>query len=386
MPPQSLPICHTWDMGLFDRKVSKAAISPAPNKAAAAGGMSPGYNSSNAGINMIGQYYTYREGEARNRAISVPTINRARDLMASVIGSMPLKMYTEMWNGDDMEKVYLAPRSWIRRPDPNVSFQFLMSWTLDDLMMYGRAFWYISSRTADGYPATFTRLPAGSITTTDQAGPVWFAPSSQVYFQGGEIDPANLVQFLSPAQGLIYSAPGAIETALKLEAARNRNASSSIPAGVLKQTGGEPLSAQELADLASAFNAARATNQTAALNEYLSYTETNSTPDKMLLIEASQYQSLEMSRLANVPPYLVGVATGAYSYQSSQQARADLYLFGVKLYADAIAGALSMDNVLPRGTYVCFDADEYLEENFMADNMDSQDINIQENTQQRIAE
>jgi hypothetical protein len=149
-------------MGLFDRKVSKAAISPAPNKAAAAGGMSPGYNSSNAGINMIGQYYTYREGEARNRAISVPTINRARDLMASVIGSMPLKMYTEMWNGDDMEKVYLAPRSWIRRPDPNVSFQFLMSWTLDDLMMYGRAFWYISSRTADGYPATFTRLPAGS--------------------------------------------------------------------------------------------------------------------------------------------------------------------------------------------------------------------------------
>jgi len=294
-------------------------------------------------------------------------------------------MYNEMWNGDEMEKVYIAPRSWIRRPDPNVSFQFLMSWTLDDLMMFGRAFWYITSRTADGYPATFTRLPAGSITTTDMAGPVWFAPSSQVYFQGGEIDPTNLVQFLSPAQGLIYSAPGAIETALKLEAARNRNASSSIPAGVLKQTGGEPLSAQELADLASAFNAARATNQTAALNEYLTYTETNSTPDKMLLIEASQYQALEMSRLANVPPYLVGVATGAYSYQSSQQARADLYLFGVKLYADAIAGALSMDNVLPRGTYVEFDADEYLEENFMADRMDDEEVVVRENTQEEIA-
>jgi phage portal protein BeeE len=373
-------------MAIFN-KTKKAAISPAPAKAAAAGGFAPGYSSSNVGVNMIGQYYTYREGEARNQAISVPTINRARDLMASVIGSMPLQMYTEVWDDVNKEMMceYLAPRSWIRRPDPTVSFQFLMSWTLDDLMMFGRAFWYITSRTADGYPASFTRLPAGSVTTTDMAGPVWFAPSSQVYFQGGEIDPANLVQFLSPAQGLIYSAPGAIETALKLEAARNRNASSSIPAGVLKQTGGEPLSAQELADLASAFNAARATNQTAALNEYLSYTETNSTPDKMLLIEASQYQALEMSRLANVPPYLVGVATGAYSYQSSQQARADLYLFGVKLYADAIAGALSMDNVLPRGTYVKFDADEYLEENFMADTMDKTDVNIQENTQEEIA-
>jgi len=374
-------------MGLFDRKISKAAISPAPAKAAAAGGFSPGYSSSNVGVNMIGQYYTYREGEARNQAVSVPTINRANSLFKSVIGSMPLRMYNEVWDANEeaMTKVYLEPRSWLRRPDPTVSYQFLMSWTLDDLFFFGRAFWYITSRTADGYPASFTRLPAGSVTTTDQSGPVWFAPSSQVYFQGGEIDPANLVQFLSPEQGLIYSAPGAIETALKLEGARNRNASSSIPAGVLKQTGGEPLSAQELADLASAFNAARATNQTAALNEYLSYTETNSTPDKMLLIEASQYQALEMSRLANVPPYLVGVATGAYSYQSSEQARADLYLFGVKLYADAIAGALSMDNVLPRGTAVCFDAHEYLEDNFMADNMDKEDINIQENTQEEIA-
>jgi hypothetical protein len=44
---------------------------------------------------------------------------------------------------------------------------------------------------------------------------------------------------------------------------------SAIPAGILKQKGGEPFSAQELADLSAAFNAARASNQTAALNEYL---------------------------------------------------------------------------------------------------------------------
>jgi hypothetical protein len=369
-------------MAIFN-KTRKAAISPAPSVAAA---VAAGYTSNAAGVSMIGQYYSYQEGEARNRAISVPTINRARDLMASVIGSMPLRMYNEVWDPaeEEMSKFYIEPRSWIRRPDPTVPYQFIMSWTLDDLMMFGRAFWYITERYASGYPAAFTRLPAGSITTTDMVGPVWFAPSKEVYFNGGMLDPTNLVQFLSPAQGMIYSAPGAIETALKLEAARNRNASSSIPAGVLKQTGGEPLSAQELADLASAFNAARATNQTAALNEYLTYTETNSTPDKMLLIEASQYQALEMSRLANVPPYLVGVATGAYSYQSSQQARADLYLFGVKLYADAIASALSMDNVLPRGTYVEFDADEYLEENFMADRADDEVI-VRENTQEELA-
>ncbi|MFZ9786707.1 MAG: hypothetical protein ACO3DV_09705, partial [Ilumatobacteraceae bacterium] len=76
-------------MAIFSRSVNKAAISPEPTKAAAAGG---GYYSANtAGMNMIGQYYSYVEGDARNRAMSVPTVSRARDLMASVIGCMQLK-------------------------------------------------------------------------------------------------------------------------------------------------------------------------------------------------------------------------------------------------------------------------------------------------------
>jgi phage portal protein BeeE len=366
-------------MALFNR-VNKAAISPAPAKAAASGGYTP----NQSGMNMIGQYYSYMEGTARNRAMSVATISRARDLMASVIGCMPLKMYNETWNGEEMEKVYIAPRTWLRQPDPSVTYPFLMAWTFDDLFFYGRAFWYITARTQDGYPTAFTRLPAGSVTTQDQAGPVWFAPSNEVYFQGNMIDPKDLVQFLSPVQGIVYMSEQTVATALKLEAARYRNAESSIPAGVLKQTGGEPLSATELADLASAFNAARATNQTAALNEFLSYTETTATPDKMLLIDAANYQALECARLTNVPPYLVGVSTGSYSYQSSEQARADLYIFGVKTYADAIAATLSQNNVLPRGTYVKFDAEEYLLENYAADKMDSPDV-IQENTQEELA-
>jgi phage portal protein BeeE len=375
---------HNPAMALFNR-VTKAAVSPAPAqaKAAAAGG----YSSSMSGVNMVGQYYTYYEGEARNRAMSVATISRARDLMASVIGSMPLKMYTEKWNEEEREteKVYIAPRSWLRQPDPTVTYNFLMAWTFDDLFFYGRAFWYITSRTQDGFPASFTRLPAGSVTTTDQAGPVWYAPSKEVYFLGNMIDPKDLVQFLSPIQGIVYMSEQTVATALKLEAARYRNAESSIPAGVLKQTGGEPLSAQELADLASAFNAARATNQTAALNEFLSYTETSATPDKMLLIDAANYQALECARLTNVPPYLVGVSTGAYSYQSSEQARADLYIFGVQAYASCIAATLSQNNVLPRGTYLEYDTEDFLVENELADKMDSPDM-PEENTQEELAE
>jgi phage portal protein BeeE len=179
-----------------------------------------------------------------------------------------------------------------------------------------------------------------------------------------------------------------IATAIKLEDARYRNASSAIPAGVLKQTGGEPLSALELAALAEAFNQARATNQTAALNEYLSYTETSATPDKMLLIDAAEYQSKQIANLCNIPPYLLGISTGSYAYTNSEGAKSDLWTFGLSMYAQAITDALSQQ--LPRGTYVCWDTDDYLmtEEKDMGymQTPEMPETPPQENTQEELAQ
>lgn len=347
-------------MGIFNRTSTKAMISEQPKKVAAAGYAMP-QNTNNSGAAMVGVYYSYVEGLQRNLAMSQPTISRARDLMASVIGCMNLKQYGLMWNGSDMEKVPLAPRTWLRQIDPSVPNNFILSWTVDDLFFYGRAFWYITSRDASGRPMSFSRIPANMVQTLDQAGPVWFAPSKQIIFQGGELLAENVVQFLSPIQGIVYMSEKAIATAIKLENARFRNASSAIPAGVLQvQPNSEPLSPQELSDLAAAFNTARTTNQTAALSPEVHYIETATSPDKMLLIEASEYQSKDLARLCNIPLYLAGIASGSYSYQNSKEARADLWTFGARAYADCIASTLSQDNILPHGSYVEFDVDEYL--------------------------
>lgn len=364
----------------------RAAISD-PAIKAAVGGL---YSNMTSGPNLIGQFYTYNEGEARNAAISVPAISRSLNLFKSVIGCMPLRMYNERWMDGKREKVYLDPRSWLRRPDPTVPYQFLMGWTLDDLVMYGRAFWYVTARTRDGFPSSFTRLPAGSVQTPDQAGPVYFGQSKEIYFNGGLLDVDNVVQFLSPAQGLIYAAPQAIETALAIEAARKRNAASAIPSGILQQQdGSEPMSGEELTQMVAAFEKARRTNSIAALNQFVKFQETVMTPDKMLLIESANYSALEAARLTNVPPYLVGCSTGSYSYQSSQQSRTDLWLFGVKLYAEAIAETLSLDNVLPRGTFVEFYADDYLEDEAASDAVnevsDYSEMDIEENTGEQLA-
>ena len=349
-------------MALFGRKqVAAVGTSQDPEIKAAVGYGTGG----NAGASQINNFYAYTNGEMRQIAMRVPTISRARDLMASVIGCLKLEMYRDIWNGDEMEEVPLAPRAWLARIDPNVTNNFILSWTFDDLFMMGRAFWYIKSRTADGYPASFERLPAAMVTTQDQAGPVWFGPSNQVFFSGLPIESENLVQFLSPVQGLLYTSSEAITTALRLEASARRNAESAIPAGVLRQIGGEPLSGQELADMAAAFNAARMTNQTAALNEYLTYEATTATPDKMLLVESRDFQARELCRAANIPNYLAGIDQGSYQYTTSRGAREDLYLFGAKAFIDCIAETLSSDNVLPHGTYVKFDVEEYLSESYL---------------------
>jgi hypothetical protein len=367
-------------MGLFSKKeVTKAAISPIPEESVAAA-VGTNYYRQNKAPNTIGSWYTYQSGLARNRAISVPAISRSRDLMASVLASMELKMCTEIWNGNEMETVPLAPRTWLRQLDPDMPNSFLFPWIFDDLFFFGRCFLYITSRTKDGYMASATRLPQGSIDTADAEGPVWFGKSKEIYFNGGALDPADVVQIYSPTQGMIYMSEQTIATALKLCDARFRNASSAIPAGVLKQTGGEPLSAEELGALAEAFNEARSTNQTAALNEFLTYTETTATPDKMLLIDAAEYQSKEVANLCNVPPYLLGISSGSYAYTNSAGAKSDLWTFGLSMYAQAISSALSQQ--LPRGTYVKWDVEKWLE----ADSyMKKETEQKQENTQEELA-
>jgi len=82
----------------------------------------------------------------------------------------------------------------------------------------------------------------------------------------------------------------------------------------------------------------------------------------MLLVESRQFQALELSRVANIPPYLAGIAVGGYNYQNASQAKQDLYLFAAKNFIQCWNETMSADNILPRGTFVRLDVDSYLEE------------------------
>jgi len=334
------------------RKNRKPAFNSAP--------VEPAVRAAAGGANQIGTLYAYAVGAGVERALGVPTISRARDLIASMIGSLDLKQYTLQWTGEDYEEIHIPGESWFTRPDPNVTRNFIMANTFSDLFFYGRCFWYVTSRYASGFPASFTWLPAGSVTTPDQAGPQWFGPSKQVQFLGQEIDVNNVVQFLSPINGLLYQGQRAIDIAIRLDTAAKRFASNEIAAGYLQQTDGEPMGGDELAELAAAWSTARSANAIGALNQYVKFVEFDSDPSKLQLHEGREHAALELSRVANVPAYLVGIPTGGMTYQNAQQARQDLYLFGAKPFICAIEETLSLDTVTPRGRHVRFDVDDYL--------------------------
>jgi hypothetical protein len=98
------------------------------------------------------------------------------------------------------------------------------------------------------------------------------------------------------------------------------------------------------------------------LNELVAFESFDVDPSKLQLVEGREYQTKELSRLMDIPAYLLAIDQSGMTYANAQQARQDLILFGARPLLHAIQERLSMDDVLPRGRHVEFAVDDYLAE------------------------
>lgn len=299
----------------------------------------------------------------RERAMRIPTVSRARDLVCGMLASLDLLHYSTQWTGDQLELVPLPPEPWMVRPEQRVPRAHTMAWTADDMMFYGRAHWYVTARRAsDGRPYGFLRLPAAQVLVEADswAGNVPVGPYS-LSMNGENIPVKDVVTFWSPIEPLLKVGARAFFTSERLDQAATRFASTPTAMGYLKQVGGEPLSADELADLADSWVEARLNDgAVAALNEFIEFRESSIDPSKLQLTEAREYQAKELGRLCNVPGYLLGIDQSGMTYANAQQARQDLFLFGALPYAKTISEQLSGDDVTPRGHLVQFDVNQWV--------------------------
>ena len=245
------------------------------------------------------------------------------------------------------------------RPDPNRTRQWLLAWTTDDLFFSGVAYWEITGRYVDGYPSAFARLDP-TLVSVDRDGTIRVSGRPM---PDGRRRPVPL----SPIEGLLVNGYRAIATALELERAALRFAGCEIPAGVLRQTGGEELSPAEWSEQIAAFETNRRAHTIAGLNASFTFEESTMDPSRLQLVEARDHQALELARLANVPPYLVGAPTGTgMTYQNAEQARGDLIDFGSLPFIGCIEQTLSGPNVLPLARGVRLGTEAWLRSPFTA--------------------
>ena len=122
------------------------------------------------------------------------------------------------------------------------------------------------------------------------------------------------------------------------------------------------MSGEELGEMAAAWASNRRSNAIGALNEFVNFVSFDQDPSKLQLVEGREYQTKELSRLMDIPAYLLAIDQSGMTYANAQQARQDLLLFGARPLLHAIEERLSMDDVLPRGRHTQFDLDEYVGE------------------------
>ena len=344
-------------MGLFTRQAKPAfGAEPAPTATVKAAAGAAG---------QINNYLGYVQNFSRAEAIQNPTISRSRDLIVSFVSGLEFCHYAKQWNPleEDYVEVGLPLEGWMEQPDPNVTRQFLIGWTVDDLYFEGRAYWYVTSRSqSTGKPLSFQWLPAADVEVVDMTGPIYPAPSKKLRFLGQDLPVQDVIQFLSPIQSLVSMGWRSIQISNRLDNAAMRFASNEITAGYLQQTpGSEPMDPEDLSELAAAWSSARKRNAIGALNASVTWHEFQSDPSKLQLVEARTHQIRELANVGNVPGYLVGAPSGSgMTYQNAQESQKALYLYGAKPYIDVISQRLSMSDVVPRGRYVRLDVDDFV--------------------------
>ena len=123
-------------MGLFDRFLTNTAITTTVDVAAA----NTPYNLQSA----VGGLFYGAQTATREQAMSVPSVARARNIICSTIGSLPLETYNHF------TKEHLDPQRVIMQPDPRVAGSAIYAWIAEDLLFHGVAY----GQVLDAYAAS----------------------------------------------------------------------------------------------------------------------------------------------------------------------------------------------------------------------------------------
>lgn len=281
---------------------------------------------------------------SRREAIQLPAVKRSRDLIAGSLGGLPLVVI-------DTERVTRF-NDLLDQPERDRARSVTMTWTVEDLLFEGVAYWRVTERGFDGYPRWVKRVHPSRVDINDDDG--------TVRIDGKLVDSANLIQFHSPNDALLLAGARAIRTCLRLDAAAANYADGAPPIDFFTPAdGADPADDEDVADLLGAWKTARRTRATAYVPAALKYNVGGWNPEQLQLADARQHAVLEIARVAGIDPEELGVSTTSRTYANQFDRRKAFIDFTLGGYLHAIEDRLSLGDVTKRGYLVRFDLDAF---------------------------
>ena len=315
--------------------------------------MSQGYG---AGVYSYGGLYATGNGAPfmdRFTALQCASVARCRNLIAGVISSIDLELYKKSTG------VRLENPLWLDQPDMRQPRSVTIAYTVDSLLFYGVAYWRVTSLYADdGRPSGFEWVANTRVTvTTDETGEaVQYYSINGVRAPMGGIGSLVTIQSLLPA--VLETGARTIQSAIDVQKSAAVALSTPMATGFIKNSGADLPEAQ-ISGLLAAWKAARASRSTAYLTSTLDYQTVGFSPKEMVYAESSQYLATEISRLMNVPSYLISAdMNNSMTYQNILDGRKEFVAYSLQPFISAIENRLSMDDLTAHGNVVRFALDE----------------------------
>lgn len=289
----------------------------------------------------------------RATALQVSTVSRCRNLICGVISYLPLELYKKS-TGQQLQSPL-----WLEQPDIRQPRAVTLAYTIDSLIFYGVAYWRVTSLYADdGRPSGFEWVANTRVTvTTDAMGyevAYYSVDGKQVPMSGI----GSLVTFQSLLPGVLETGARTIQAALDVQKAAAVAAATPMPTGIIRNQGADLPEAQ-VQGLLAAFKSARQNRSTAYLTSTLDYQTVGFSPKEMTYNESSQYLSTEISRLMNIPAFMVSAdMNNSMTYQNVLDSRKEYVAYSLQPFICAVEERLSMDDITAHGNIVKFNVDE----------------------------
>jgi HK97 family phage portal protein len=290
---------------------------------------------------------------SRNEAISVPSVMRCRNLIATTIGVMNLETYSKA------TKEELPNLPWVNQLSKSAPNSVIITALVDALFFYGVGYLEVTEvYQDDNRPARFDFVNNIRVTVQLNKNNTFVDFYSVDGVERPMSGVGSLITVQSPIDGILISGARTLRAAIDLEKAVSVASSTPQPAGILKNNGAD-MGEKEVAGLLAAWRSARANRSTAYLTASLEYQPTSFSPKDMLYVDGLQNMATQIARLCNVPAYYISADTGnnSMTYANVQDERRQFVALSLQPYISAIESRFSMDDLTPNTQFVAFDMD-----------------------------